>query len=277
MDAGTTLTDEATPAPSMRPEEPRRFAARVGVRIVGGVVVAGWALFLVGFVQATSAIDRLQGAVDDARAAGDRLATELEVIRQQQGSLERDVDAIFDPAEIVGVSDASVFSLLAGGWQGSAFVLSSDDRKSRLVTNFHVVRSAWNADVHGVVVRNAGSSLNGTIIDVVPDADLAIVEVPRSLPALDPDLGRLEAGEPVVVVGSPYGYAGTVSTGVVSAIRRRYVQFSAPVSPGSSGGPVLDGGGRVIGVAAAKVAGPGAEGLSFAIPIDRVCRLTVAC
>ena len=83
---------------------------------------------------------------------------------------------------------------------------------------------------------------------------------------------RCEVGEPSSWSGLPYGYGGTVSTGVVSAIRDRYVQFSAPVSPGSSGGPVLDADGRVIGVAAAKVEGPGAEGLSFAIPIWRVCQ-----
>jgi len=84
-------------------------------------------------------------------------------------------------------------------------------------------------------------------------------------------------GQPVVVLGSPYGFGGTASAGIISAIRRRCLQFSAPVSPGSSGGPVLDGDGRVVGVATAKVVGRGAEGLSFAIPIDRVCRLTAVC
>jgi putative serine protease PepD len=55
------------------------------------------------------------------------------------------------------------------------------------------------------------------------------------------------------------------------------VQFSAPVSPGSSGGPVLDGDGQVVAVTTAKVVGHGVEGLSFGIPIETVCRQTAAC
>jgi S1-C subfamily serine protease len=84
-------------------------------------------------------------------------------------------------------------------------------------------------------------------------------------------------GDPIVALGSPFGYGGTASSGIISAIRGRFVQFSAPVSPGSSGGPVLDAQGEVVAVTAAKVVGRGVEGLSFAIPIDRVCRVTAAC
>jgi S1-C subfamily serine protease len=273
MEAGTTLIDEELPA---RPGGPRPIR-RWGRGRIAALVVAGSALLLVGFVQAKGTIDRLHDEIGEARAAEHRLTSRLASLEQRHASLERQAAAAFDPAAIVGTSRPSVFTLTAGPWQGSAFVLSSSDRVSRLVTNFHVVRSSWNAGVRVVVVRNDRSSLSGRIVAVDPDADLATIAVPGSLPTLRPDPGRLEAGEPVVVMGSPFGYGGTVSTGVVSAIRRRYVQFSAPVSPGSSGGPVLDGQGRVIGVAAAKVGGHGAEGLSFAIPIGRVCRLTVAC
>jgi putative serine protease PepD len=191
--------------------------------------------------------------------------------------VQASLDGLFDPASIVSRSEDSVFTLFAGAWEGSTFVISTGSGSSELVTNFHVVRNLWTAGVRRVVIRRGDTSFNGSIVRVRPDVDLAFIEVDRSLPALETASDAVETGEPVVVVGSPYGYGGTVSTGVVSAIRDRFVQFSAPVSPGSSGGPVLDADGRVIGVAVSKVVGPGAEGLSFAIPIWRVCQLTVAC
>jgi putative serine protease PepD len=66
-----------------------------------------------------------------------------------------------------------------------------------------------------------------------------------------------------------------VSSGIVSAVRTedgvRYIQFTAPISPGNSGGPVLDAHGKVIGISVAKAIGDGAEGLSFAIPAAVLC------
>jgi S1-C subfamily serine protease len=85
----------------------------------------------------------------------------------------------------------------------------------------------------------------------------------------------------VIVVGSPLGLGGTVATGIVSAFRTEegleYLQFSAPVSPGNSGGPVVDRSGAVVGVAVGKVVEDGAEGLSFAIPYERACRALGLC
>ena len=146
-----------------------------------------------------------------------------------------------------------------------------------LVANFHVVRWIWRPGVRRVVIRAEGRSFHASVATVWPSADIAVLRVKATLKALETNTDRPELGQPVVVLGSPYGFGGTASTGIVSGIRRRWVQFSAPVSPGSSGGPVLDAEGRVIGVAAAKVLGRGVEGLSFAIPIGRVCRLTAAC
>jgi putative serine protease PepD len=84
-----------------------------------------------------------------------------------------------------------------------------------------------------------------------------------------------------MVVGSPLGLGGSVSVGVVSGFRSLegsdYVQFSAPISPGNSGGPVVDARGRVVAVASAKFEGPGVEALSLAIPIQMVCAMAVEC
>ena len=257
------------PAPLDRPAK-RRWT--VSPAVVSAV--ATWAIVAGVLVQERHEIDRLRlDAADATRTIDERVA----VVAASQVSLQGEIDGLFDPSEIVSGARSSVFTLIAGPFQGSAFVLPADGEGSTLITNFHVVRAVWSSGVRRVVVRAEGRSYNASIAHVNAEADLAVVEVDADLPALRPAEASLEVGEPVVVVGSPYGFGGTASTGIVSAVRNRYVQFSAPVSPGSSGGPVLDAQGRVVAVTAEKVLGRGAEGLSFAIPIETVCRLTAAC
>jgi S1-C subfamily serine protease len=213
----------------------------------------------------------------NAKSAAATTDGRLAELTAAEASLGSRVDGLFDPAGIIRATEPSVFTLVAGAYQGSAFVLTSGGGRSLLVTNFHVIRSVWAAGVRRVVVRSQGHSFNAAVTAIRPEADLAVLRVTTELPALDPSGTPPEVGQPVVSVGSPYGFGGTASVGIVSADRGRFLQFSAPVSPGSSGGPLLDGAGAVVGVAAAKVIGRGAEGLSFAIPIGTVCRLTAAC
>jgi hypothetical protein len=89
------------------------------------------------------------------------------------------------------------------------------------------------------------------------------------------DSNKVQVGDPVFAVGNPRGLEGTLSEGIVSAIRPvgadAVLQISAPISPGSSGGPVLDGSARVIGVAAATL--KGGQNLNFAIPASYVSAL----
>ena len=84
-----------------------------------------------------------------------------------------------------------------------------------------------------------------------------------------------------MAVGSPLGLSGTISIGVVSGFRSiegsDYIQFSAPISPGNSGGPVVDSHGRVVAVASAKLVGSGVEAISLAIPVHVACLKLVAC
>jgi putative serine protease PepD len=84
-------------------------------------------------------------------------------------------------------------------------------------------------------------------------------------------------GDSVLVLGAPLGLGGSVSNGIVSAFRDGYIQFSAPIAPGNSGGPLVNLHGQVIGVARSKLVAQGAEGLSFAIPIAIVCTSVSAC
>ena len=146
-----------------------------------------------------------------------------------------------------------------------------------MVTNFHVVAEAFNAGEVAVHLRQGDLTIEGTIAQVQPSEDLAIVHIAERFPALQAAIGRPQVGDTVMSVGSPLGLGGSVSLGVISGYRSvegaDYVQFSAAISPGNSGGPVLDRHGSVVAVAAAKFTGTGVEALSLGIPVETVCTL----
>ena len=276
----TTRSREPVEAAPPRPDGSQRTAPRprwiLGSRGVIAIL-ATWLVLGVAFARLDGDLSALRSQLADTRSTSGTTDERLSGVASAEASLSARLGDLFDPAAVVGGAEPSVFTVVAGTSLGSAFVIRSSGDGSLLVTNFHVVRSVWTAGVRVIVVRSGSRSFNARIGQVRPDADLAILQVASPLPPLNPNAGRLDVGQQIVVIGSPYGYGGTASTGIVSSVRARFVQFSAPVSPGSSGGPVLDGDGQVIGVATAKVVGPGAEGLSFAIPIGLVCRQTAAC
>ncbi len=173
------------------------------------------------------------------------------------------------------------------GATGSGVVIEADD--GYIVTNNHVVSGA--AGIDGAEIRAVFSDGSGSAARIVgrdPASDIAVlkVEKPGLVPAA---LGKSEnvvVGDPVVAIGSPLGLAGTVTTGIVSALDRPVrlagegsdtnavisaVQTDAPINPGNSGGALVDATGAVIGIntAIASVGG-GSVGLGFAIPIDTV-------
>lgn len=151
--------------------------------------------------------------------------------------------------------------------QGSGFYIGS----GLVVTNAHVVKGAAFVEMyndHGDRVGNAPYALY-----INQDLDLAILPAPDlPVPALSGHTGQVTAGTPVWVVGSPMGFADTLSRGIISAIRtigdQRFLQISASVSPGSSGGPVVNADGKVLGVVVAHVREQGAQNLNFAIPFQ---------
>jgi S1-C subfamily serine protease len=186
-------------------------------------------------------------------------------------------------ADIYEAARPGVVDVQTGSGEGSGFVI---DRDGHIVTNEHVTDGA-----RSVQVRFDGQDrpVDATVVGQDPSTDLAVLDV-------DPDdveggvhplaLGSsagLRVGEPTIALGSPFGLAGTLTTGVVSALDREIrspngftidevVQTDAAINPGNSGGPLLDSAGRVIGVNA-QIASDGANGSSgvgFAIPVDTV-------
>jgi len=206
-----------------------------------------------------------------AAAANASLNSELSGLKQAQ----------FDVAGVARQVQPSVVTIGTARGFGSGFVVLSRDGTSSIVTNFHVVASAVSTGERTVLVGLRNGSVQGTIVKVSEENDLALITVTTSLPALALATGTPGVGDPVLVAGTPRGLEGSVTSGIVSGLRTfggmPFIQLSAPTSPGNSGGPVVDRAGKVLGVVTMKDTAPGTEGLSFAIPFFRVCAVLIAC
>ena len=196
---------------------------------------------------------------------------------------EGDDDDLLDAYSraIIGVVDRAgpaVVSLEIGaargpGGAGSGFAVTPD---GYVMTNSHVVHGARHVKVR----TPTGETLDAQIVGDDPATDLALLRTDASaLPAYLPvDASRSpRVGQLAVAIGNPLGFESTVSTGVVSALGRSLrgkgnrlidgvIQHTAPLNPGNSGGPLLDGAGRVIGVNTAIIAR--SQGIGFAIAVE---------
>jgi tetratricopeptide (TPR) repeat protein len=156
--------------------------------------------------------------------------------------------------------------------RGSGFFIDSD----RVVTNRHVIENAYRAEVHsynGYVYPVKG------VVAVDAEGDIAVLRVEAHAGQVRPlslDRTSPQEGESVVVIGNPFGLEGSVTNGIVSAVRDiptfgRIIQITAPISPGSSGSPVVNMHGQVIGVATLQITG--GQSINFAIPSERISQL----
>jgi S1-C subfamily serine protease len=148
---------------------------------------------------------------------------------------------------------------------GTGFFISSD---GLVVTNFHVVKDATSLSA---VNNNGAIFLFERVVTEPTGVDLAILKF-RAKDAPFLQLGKSATaveGQKVIVIGNPTGLTGSVSDGIISAFReeRTMIQITAPISPGSSGSPVMDENGQVIGVATLQLNG---QNLNFAIAVEQV-------
>ncbi len=159
---------------------------------------------------------------------------------------------------------------------GSGVIFRND---GYIITNNHVIAGAKEI----IVSLSDGNSVNGTLIGTDEMTDIAVVKVDaKDLPTAElGDSDEVVVGEPAIAIGNPMGleFQGSVTVGVISALNRtldlndrrvKLLQTDAAISPGNSGGALVNADGEVIGINSAKLATMGVEGMGFAIPINTV-------
>lgn len=158
--------------------------------------------------------------------------------------------------------------------RGSGFFVAND----RIITNRHVIERSNRVEVH--LFDGRKFPVRG-VLAIDGEGDLALLQIDVPKPPANPlpiirDVPQ--EGESIVVVGNPFGLEGSVSDGIVSAVRDiagygKIIQITAPISPGSSGSPVVNMYGQVVGIATLQAAE--GQSLNFAIPSERILGLKV--
>src|SRR3984893_14122823 len=247
-------------------------AALIGGGLVAIVVVAAGA----GSTTKTTTIIEQAPVSDSSSAAARGVLTPGQIY-------QRDAPGVVYISATVVQPSQSPFNLSPSSTQntetGSGFVLGSD---GVILTNAHVIDGA----VKITVAFADNQTVSAKVIGKDPDDDLALLKVnPDGLTLVPLPLGdssTVQVGDPTVAIGNPFGLARTLTTGVVSALQRsiqapnnfaidNVIQTDAPISPGNSGGPLINAQGQVVGVNSQIFTGSGGNGsvgIGFAIPIN---------
>jgi S1-C subfamily serine protease len=184
---------------------------------------------------------------------------------------------------VVNITSSTVglnffYGLVPQQGQGSGFIL---DKQGHILTNYHVIADAQKIEVTTYDKHRS----KARVIGRDPSHDLALLQIdsaPNLIPAVLADSKNLVVGQKVYAIGNPFGLQGTMTTGIISAIRSIHspqgnpienaIQTDAAINPGNSGGPLLNSRGEVIGINSLIATGnEGVEqnaGIGFAIPID---------
>jgi S1-C subfamily serine protease len=247
--------------------------------LLGGAVVAAVLLVLgVGgeTKKTTTVIQQSPLAGNRDTAEGGRGLTAREIYKRDapgvvnvRAQVVQQVESPFDlgPQEQQGQST------------GSGFVLDDD---GHILTNAHVIEGASRVTVQFEDRKTTEAEVQGKDTST----DLALLKVdPKGLdlkPLALGDSKNVQVGDPTIAIGNPFGLDRTLTTGVVSALQRKIsapngfaienvIQTDAAINPGNSGGPLLDAGGRVIGINSQIATGGGSNGnvgIAFAVPIN---------
>ena len=230
-----------------------------------------------------------QGAGSEPRAARPRPAlTEMSAaleatVHQVEPAVVEIFTTSYAPAD--GVVPRSADLVTTQRASGSGVIV---DPEGYVVTNAHVVRGANRLRVElmtpvaGTSILSArGRTVAAEVVGLDLETDLAVLRIgARELPVLPfADSDELKAGQMVMALGSPMGFRNSVSLGIVSSVARQlepdspmiYVQTDAAINPGSSGGPLVDLRGRIVGLNTLIISkAGGSEGLGFAAPSNIV-------
>jgi putative serine protease PepD len=251
-------------------------AAIAGAGLLGGAVgVGAWEALDDDPSSAATAAERTATPTADRSGSASSLAELYRraapgVVEIQTGGLDEGFDP-FSPDQEQAEPVAT----------GSGFVI---DDEGHIVTNQHVVGSSDT-----VTVRFAnGDQAQARVIGTDPSTDVALLKLEGDRDLTPLELGSadsLQVGDPVAAIGSPFGLEGTLTSGIVSALDRDIrapngftidgaVQTDAALNGGSSGGPLLDSAGRVVGISSQIESRNGGNvGIGYAVPVETVKRV----
>jgi serine protease Do len=162
---------------------------------------------------------------------------------------------------------------------GSGVIMDVSDGVGYILTNNHVAGGATDITVtlaDGRVIKDA------QLVGADPKTDLAVVKITADhlIPAVWGDSTQLESGDYILAFGAPFGYVGSMTHGIVSALHRQagilgsdgyenFIQVDAPINPGNSGGPLVNLKGQVVGIDTAIASSSGGfQGIGFAVPSE---------
>jgi S1-C subfamily serine protease len=278
-----------------QPEQPRqtrksrrnRYFAAAAIAIIACSLFAGVFAYYIGDMNSQSKLSSLQKQITTLQ---NQLASLSSTSANNGGSTQVvpenvSLSTLYDQAKasVVVITDTQSGSLV----EGSGFINDLSGRMI-IVTNNHVISGGTGISV----TFSDGDGYAGTVLGADPYADLAVLSTDAPSTEYHPlqivNSSTLSVGDFVAAIGSPFGLAGSMTTGIVSALGRTItestsdyaiadvIQFSAPINPGNSGGPLLNAEGEVVGINTAGIEnsqnGGTAQGVGFAISSQTILR-----
>jgi S1-C subfamily serine protease len=249
------------------------------------MAVAVLVLALVGFLGARHDRAAQRAEVRALRSDLQQIGARLSALETQNVTLAKRVGAAQKSLDTskAGVAPLaarilrSVFTIETPNGLGTAWAAWTAGGSTYLITANHVAQDALDSGTNEVAVKQKTKSWKGTITTTDDVNDLAVVRVQSEIAAplwQTPDSSLSPVpGDQLLLVGSPYGLEGTVTTGVVSRVTYDQIQTDAAANPGNSGGPAVDAEGRLVGV----LLSGGGENINFLAPIQRACVTVRAC
>ncbi|MFP7170585.1 trypsin-like peptidase domain-containing protein [Terribacillus sp. 7520-G] len=272
------------------PEKPKR-ASWLLPAILGGIIGAGIVLLVAYGLDRDSLMPNdqsqsQQGETTKLAADSDRPQNLQDVSVDVQSGITEIVDETA-PA-VVGVvnlqqGDALFSQEESAAGSGSGVIYKKEGDKAYVVTNHHVVEGATDVDV----ILHNGAEVSAKLLGSDVFTDLAVLEMDASRVEQVIDIGTsstVKTGEPVIAIGDPLGFSGSVTQGIISGVNRTVpqdfngdgradwqadvMQTDAAINPGNSGGALINMAGQLIGINSMKIAESSVEGIGFAIPVD---------
>ena len=257
--------------------------------LVASLLAASFLGYLIGYRTALEEISDLQSQIQDLKRQIVDLqisanTTQYSTTLNANISLSKIYEKVRDSVVMIKgmIRELGLFGYYYTQVQGSGFVYNFTGQMV-IITNYHVIRNAKNI----TITFANGNKYEARVLGSDPYADLAVLSANAPEREFHPleiaNSSTLKVGDLVITVGNPYGLAGSMSVGVVSALGRTItedltggypiadvIQTTAPINPGNSGGPLLNFKGQVIGVTTAIVSG--SQGVGFAIPSNTILR-----